>query len=65
MRIIPIQGETRPTGALPPRVPVSIRRSASLATCSALLEGDGSQVNVLYRRCCEGVMFKAGLNGIF
>jgi hypothetical protein len=51
------QGDTRPTGALLPRLPVSIRRSASLAKCLALLEGDGSQVNVIRRRCCEGVVF--------
>jgi hypothetical protein len=52
-----VKGDTRPTGALPPRLPVSVRRSASLAKCSALLKGDGSQVNGLRRWCCEGVMF--------
>jgi hypothetical protein len=51
------QGDTRPTGAVPLRLPVSVRRSASLAKCSALLKGDGSQVNELRRRCCEGAMF--------
>jgi hypothetical protein len=51
------QGDTRPTGAVPPRLPVSVRRSASLAKCSALRKGDGSQANELRRRCCEGVMF--------
>jgi hypothetical protein len=44
-------------GALPPRLPASVRRSASLAKCSALLKGDGSQVNGLRKRCCEGGMF--------
>jgi hypothetical protein len=52
-----IQGDTRPAGAVPPRLPVSVRRSASLAKCSALLKGDGSQVNELRRRWCEGAMF--------
>jgi hypothetical protein len=45
------------TGAVPPRLPVSLRISASLTKCSALLKGDGSQVNELRRRCCEGVKF--------
>jgi hypothetical protein len=44
-------------GALSPLLLVAVRRSASLAKCSALLEGDGSQVNGLRRLCCEGVMF--------
>jgi hypothetical protein len=35
----------------------SVRKSASLAKRSALLKRDGSQVNELCRRCCEGVMF--------
>jgi hypothetical protein len=43
-------------GALPPLLPVLVRRSALLAKCSALLKGDGSQVNELRRPCCEGVM---------
>jgi hypothetical protein len=55
--IVIVQGDTRPTGAVPPRLPVSVRRSATLAKRSALLKGDGSQVNELRRRCCEGVMF--------
>jgi hypothetical protein len=38
-----IQGDTRPTGAVPPRLPVSVSISATLAKCSALLKGDGSQ----------------------
>jgi hypothetical protein len=38
-----IQGDTRPTGAVPHRLPVSVRISATLAKCSALLKGDGSQ----------------------
>jgi hypothetical protein len=29
------------------RLPVSVRRSASLAKCAALLKGNGSQVNEL------------------
>jgi hypothetical protein len=45
--ILILTGDTRPTGALPPRLPVSVRRSASLAKCSALLKGDGSQGNGL------------------
>jgi hypothetical protein len=47
-----IQGDTRPTGAVPPRLPVSVRRSATLAKCSALLKGDGSQCPVLLCYCC-------------
>jgi hypothetical protein len=57
---IPVQGATCPKGALPrgaPLLPVSVRRSASLARCSALLNGDGSQANGLCRLCCEGAMF--------
>jgi hypothetical protein len=54
LAIIPIyiQGDTRPTGAVPPRLPVSVRRSATLAKCSALLKGDGSQCPVLLCYYC-------------
>jgi hypothetical protein len=52
-----VQGATRPTGAVSPLLPVSVKRSASLAQCSALHKGDGSQVNGLRGLCCEGVMF--------
>jgi hypothetical protein len=52
-----MQGGTRPTGTLPPLLPVAVGRSAKLAKCSALLEGDGYPMNGLCRRCCEGVMF--------
>jgi hypothetical protein len=45
------------TGAVSPLLPASVKRSASLAKCSALLKGDGSQVNGLRRLCCEGVIF--------
>jgi hypothetical protein len=55
-RII-IQGATGPTGALPPLLPVSVRRSGLLPKCPALLQGDGSQVNRVRRLCCEGAMF--------
>jgi hypothetical protein len=47
-----IQGDTRPTGAVPPRLPVSVRRSANFAKCSALLKGDGSQCPVLLCYYC-------------
>jgi hypothetical protein len=53
-----LQGGKRPPGALPPPLPVSVRRSASLAKRSALLKGNGSQVNGLGWRCCEGIMFR-------
>jgi hypothetical protein len=52
---IKIQGDTRPTGAVPPRLPVSIRRSATLVKCSALLKGDGSQCPVLLCYYCVNV----------
>jgi hypothetical protein len=42
IRSIIIQGDTRPTGAVPPRLPVSVSISATLAKCSALLKGDAS-----------------------
>jgi hypothetical protein len=40
-----------------PLLPALLKRSASLAKCSELLQGDGSQVNGLRRLVCEGVMF--------
>jgi hypothetical protein len=50
--VISLQGDTRPMGAVPPRLPVSVRRSATLAKCSALLKGDGSQCPVLLCYYC-------------
>jgi hypothetical protein len=51
------QGAMGSTCAESPLLPVSVKRSASLAKCSTPLTGDGSQVNGLRRLCCEGVMF--------